>query len=107
MKKKRSMCFGGGSLLFCMTVLVLIEPHHEKTRFCICKNKGAEQLYSNCTADQCLCFRYTNCTIPLLSKSKISSLYLSSVTVVTGLCPTWSKIHRPVFSITAHLILLQ
>ena len=27
-----------------------------KTAFCICKNKGADQLCSNCTADQHLCF---------------------------------------------------
>ena len=27
----------------------------------------------NCTADQCLCFCYMDSTIPLLSKSKISS----------------------------------
>ena len=31
-------------------------------------------LRSNCEADQCLCFRYTDSTIPLLSNSKISSL---------------------------------
>ena len=35
---------------------------------------------SNCEADQRLSFRYTDGTIPLLSKSKISSLLLSSVT---------------------------
>ena len=29
-----------------------------KPAFCICENKGADQLCSNCTADQCLCFRY-------------------------------------------------
>ena len=44
----------------------------------ICENKGADQLRSNCEADreadQRLCFRYTDSTIPLLSKSKISSL---------------------------------
>ena len=26
--------------------------------FCLCENKGADQLCSNCTADQHLCFRY-------------------------------------------------
>ena len=29
-----------------------------KPAFCICKNKGADQLCSHCAADQCLCFRY-------------------------------------------------
>ena len=32
------------------------------------ENKGADQLHSNCEADQRLCFRYTDSTIPLLSK---------------------------------------
>ena len=35
--------------------------------------KGADQLRSNYEADQRLCFCYTESTIPLLSKSKISS----------------------------------
>ena len=26
--------------------------------FCLCENKGADQLCGYCTADQCLCFRY-------------------------------------------------
>ena len=50
---------------------------------CICENKDADQLRGNreadqrlCAnreADQHLCFRYTDSTIPLLSKSEISS----------------------------------
>ena len=35
-------------------------------KFCICENKDADQLGSNCEADRCLCFRYTDSTIPLL-----------------------------------------
>ena len=42
-----------------------------KQDFCLSENKGADQLRSNCEADQCLCFRFTDSTIPLLSKSKI------------------------------------
>ena len=61
-----------------------------KPTICIGENKGADQLHSNCEADQHLCFRYTDITIPPLSKSKISSLYPSSVTVQPGLCWTWS-----------------
>ena len=38
------------------------------------KNKGADQLHSNCAADQHLCFRYLDSTIPLLPKFEISSL---------------------------------
>ena len=45
-----------------------------KTTICIGKNKGEDQLRSNCEADQRLCFRYMDSTIPLLSKSKISRL---------------------------------
>ena len=41
-----------------------------KPDFCLCENKAADQLRSNCEADQRLCFRYTNSTSPLLSKSK-------------------------------------
>ena len=41
-----------------------------KPDFCLCENKGAGQLCSNCTADLHLCFCYMDSTIPLLSKSK-------------------------------------
>ena len=51
----------------------------------LCENKGAGQLCCNSEADQRLCFRYTDSTIPLLSKSKISSLYMSSVLVQLSL----------------------
>ena len=59
--------------------------------FCICENKDADQLRGNREADQRLCFRYTDSTIPLLSKSEISSLLSSSVAVQPGLCRTWSE----------------
>ena len=57
-----------------------------KPTVCIGENKSADQLRSNCKADQHLCFCYTDSTIPLLSKSKISSLKPSSVTVQPCLC---------------------
>ena len=41
-----------------------------KPTFCICENKDADQLRGNREADQRLCFRYIDSTIPLLSKSK-------------------------------------
>ena len=56
-----------------------------KTRFCLCENKGADRLYSNCTAGQWHCFCYTDCTTPLLLISKISSFQLSSI-LQAGLC---------------------
>ena len=56
-----------------------ITDHHKsrdvrKPDFCICENKDADQLHGNREADQHLCFRYTDSTIPLLSKSEISNL---------------------------------
>ena len=40
-----------------------------KPTICIGENKGADQLRSNCEADQRLCFRYSDSTIiPLLLK---------------------------------------
>ena len=71
-----------------------------KPTICICENKDADQLRSNCEADQRLCFRHTDRTIHLLSKSKISGLYLSSVTVQAGLCWTWSEPKLLFFSST-------
>ena len=74
-----------------------------KTFFCICKNKGADQLRGKREADQRLCFRYTASTIPLLSKYKVSSLWLSSMAVQPGLCPTWSETPKTGF-LTTRLI---
>ena len=59
-----------------------------KPTFGICGNKGADQLHSNCAADQCLCFCYIDSTNPLLHKFKISSLQSSSVAVQPDLCQT-------------------
>ena len=39
-----------------------------KATICIGENKDADQLRSNCEADQHLCFRYSDSTIPLFSK---------------------------------------
>ena len=67
------------------------EPRRQKPAFRICENKDADQLRGNREADQRLCFRYIDSTIPLLSKYEILSLYLSSVAVQPGLCRTWSE----------------
>ena len=50
------------------------EPRHEKTGLLLSENKGADQLRSNCEADQRLCYRYSDSTIPLLLKANILSL---------------------------------
>ena len=62
-----------------------------KQDICLRENKDAEQLYSNCTNDQRLLFRYTDNKIIILLKSKSSSLVYDSVTVQPGLCQTLSK----------------
>ena len=64
-----------------------------KPAFCICENKDADQLRGNREADQRLCFRYTDTTIPLLPKS-------SSVVVQLGLCRNWSETLKTGFLMT-------
>ena len=76
---------GIGSHLGHMSLVV------RKPAFCICENKDADQLRSNCAADQRLCFRHTDSTTPLLPKSEITRLYPSSVAVQPGWCWTWSE----------------
>ena len=44
-----------------------------KPTICLGENKGADQLRSNCEADQRLCFRNSDSTIPPLLNFKISS----------------------------------
>ena len=58
---------------YCENVAEMCLRVMRKPDFCICKNKDTDQLCSNCTADQRLCFRFTDSTIPLPLKSKIST----------------------------------
>ena len=56
-------------LILRVTVVFLNLNHFmRKPAICICENKGADQLRSNCKADQHLCFCYMDSTIPLLSR---------------------------------------
>ena len=64
-----------------------------KLAFCICKNKDADQLHGNREAGQHLCFCYTHSIIPLLLKSKISSLQTSFVVLQPGFC--WTLMETP------------
>ena len=68
---KSNVIIGGQLFLIAriMKTCIVIEPRHEKTGFCICENKAADQMYG-----QRPCFRYTDGTIPLLPKSEISSI---------------------------------
>ena len=72
------------------------KPHHEKVKdFCLCEYKGADQLCSNCTADQRLCFRYIDSMVPFLSIAKHSK-----VLAFSGLCTgrVWSETPNTGFS---------
>ena len=42
-----------------------------KPTICICESKGSDQLCGNREADQRLCFRYRDSTMPLHCKSEI------------------------------------
>ena len=68
-----------------------------KLTICICENKGADQLRGDHEADQRLCFRYSDSTIPLLLKSENSSFQPASVAVQAGLCWTCSETTLLVF----------
>ena len=67
-----------------------------KPDFCLGENKGADQLRSNCEADQRLCFRYSDSIIPLLFIGKISSLWPASVTVQADLCFVFCFLVTPI-----------
>ena len=71
-----------------------------KQIICIGENKDVDQLRGNREADQRLCFRYIDSTIPLLLKSEISRFLPSSVTVQPSMCRAWSEPKSLVFSRT-------
>ena len=73
--------------------------------FCLCENKGADQLRSNCEADQRFCFRCSDSTIPLLLKYNISSLYPSSVTVQPGKC--WTRSETQIVGFLKHRLIYK
>ena len=80
------------------SLVILLSLVMRKPAFCICENKAADQLRSNCAADQHLYFRYMDSAIPLLSISELSSLQPSSMTVQPGCVGLGRKPRRPVFS---------
>ena len=59
---------------YCLAKQLQMSCVVRKPTFCICENKDADQLSGNREADQRLCFHYIDSTIPLLSKSEISSI---------------------------------
>ena len=72
-----------------------------KPAFCMCQNKGKDQLRSY--ADLCPWFHFIDSTIYLLPKSEISRLWPSSVAVQFILCRTWSETPKTGFLMMAQL----
>ena len=72
-----------------------------KSVFCICENRGADQLHINRAAIG------QRSPSPPLPKYEIPSLRPSSVTVQPGLCGTWSETLETGFLLKgAHLIMV-
>ena len=69
----RFNCIGKNSISEVRFYINYMSRIVRKRDYCLCENKGADQLRSNCEADQRLCFRYSDSVIPLLLKSEISS----------------------------------
>ena len=67
-------CWLAGERSLPFGLLVKWMASWESWLFAYAKTKDADHLCSNCAAYQCLCFSYMDSTIPLLSKSEISSL---------------------------------
>ena len=79
-----------------------------KPAFCICENKDADQLRGYREADQRLCFRYTDTTIHLLSKSE----NFKPLAILCGCTDrfVWDQVGNPEDRFSqneAHLILLH
>ena len=77
-----------------------------KPAFCICENKGADQLRGNRVVDKHLSFCYIDTTIPLTPKPEISSFKLSSEAVQLSLRRTWSEAQKT-DSVVTRLILYK
>ena len=60
--------------------------HIRKPTTSIGENKGADQLCSNCKADQHLCFRFSDSTIPLLHNPRFQA---ASVPVQASVLVDW------------------
>ena len=73
LRKVSSHLFGIKVCLFIVIVIFHLSRIVRKPAFCISENKDAEQLPGNREANQRLCFRYKDSTIPLLLKYEISS----------------------------------
>ena len=71
-----------------------LSRHMGKPTICLGENKGR---LLNCEADQRLCFRYSDSTVPLSLNPKFQASSFFSVTVQPGLCQTCSETTLLVF----------
>ena len=79
-----------------------------KPDFRLYENYDADQISSNCTGDQRLCFRHSDSTSPLLLKSKISSVYFFFCDYTGRFVSDLGGNHKDRFSrVTAHLRVLD
>ena len=79
--RAENICFSTGSFkerafhmvnrMFSIRPICYLSLVMRKPDFCKCENKNADQLRGNHEADQRLCFRYIDSTIPLLHQSEI------------------------------------
>ena len=78
---------------------ILLQLSHimRKPAFWQCENKSTDQLHGYYAADQPLCYHYIESTIPLLSRSEISSLLSPHVVVQPSLCRTWLETAKTCF----------
>ena len=71
-----------------LSLYIYIYQHNEKT---ICKNKGADQLCGNCTADQHLCFRYTDRTAEIGTNLLETMMNIRYGEINRGYSSFWSE----------------
>ena len=95
------MCFSRFSQYPSPKITIKMSRCMGKPTICIGENKCADQLHSNCEADQCLCFASRIVQFLYCLKPKFPA---SSVTVQAGLCWTWWEVqivgflmHRLIF----------
>ena len=74
------------------------EPHHEKTCFALREQQRRRSTCDPCSLINLFVLRCLDSIIPLVSVSKISSLYLASVAAQAGLSLPGQKSRRQVFS---------
>ena len=81
----------------------------KKRDFCMCENKGADQLRSNCEANQRLCFRYTDSSISHRSSQIQDFKFLACFCDCTGrfVSDQVGNVEDRFSCVTAHMIEME